>query len=45
MLKQTVGFFTMVIGTGFGDSDNLILPLVLIAIGTVLIFSGKDGNE
>lgn len=45
MLKQAIGFFTMVIGTGFGVSDNLILPLVLIAIGAVLMFSGKDGNE
>lgn len=42
MLKQTIGFFTMVIGTGFGVSDNLILPLVLIVIGAVLLISGKD---
>lgn len=45
MIRKGTGFFTMLIGTGFGNSDNLILPLVLILIGVVLMFSGKDGNE
>ena len=42
MLKQATGFFTVTIGTMFGNSDNLILPLVLIIIGAVLLISGKD---
>lgn len=45
MLKQVAGAFTVMIGTGFGDSENLILPIVIILIGIALIVSGKDGTQ
>lgn len=39
---QGTGFFTMCIGGMFGDSQNLILPIVLMCIGTILLLTGRD---
>lgn len=44
MLKQGIGFFTMCIGGMMGDSENLILPIVLILIGAWLALSNKGDN-
>ena len=44
MLKQGIGFFTMTIGGMMGDSENLILPIVLILIGAWFALSNKGDN-
>lgn len=45
MLKQTIGFFLVCIGVMGGDSEKLWLPLLLIAIGAIILLSGKDDGE
>ena len=40
-----IGIVIMMIGAMAGDSDNLLAPLSIIAIGALLIFLGEDRNE
>lgn len=42
MVREGIGLLLMCIGGMGGDSPNLILPIVLICIGAVLVFTGKD---
>ena len=42
MLKQTIGMMLMCIGGMGGDSENLIIPLLMIAVGVWLIKSRKE---
>lgn len=44
MLKEGIGFFLMTLGGMGGDSENLILPIVLILIGAWLVI-GSKGDE
>lgn len=41
MLKEGIGFFLMCLGGMGGDSENLILPILLILIGAWLVFGSK----
>lgn len=42
MLKQTIGFFTMCLGSMAGDSENLAFPIMLILLGAWMIFSKPE---
>lgn len=44
MLKEGIGFFLMCLGGMGGDSENLILPILLILIGAWLALSNKGDN-
>lgn len=44
MLKQEIGFFMMTLGGMMGNSENLILPIVLILIGAWFALSNKGDN-
>lgn len=42
MLKQTIGFVLLTLGAMGGDSEKLLIPILLITIGAVLMLIGKD---
>lgn len=44
MLKQGIGFFMMTLGGMMGDSQDSILPIIIILIGAWLMLS-KGDNE
>jgi hypothetical protein len=41
MLKEGIGFFLMTIGGMMGDSECLIVPIIVILIGAWLALSNK----
>lgn len=41
MLKQAIGIITMCLGGMMGDSDYLIIPVVIMLIGAWLIVTGR----
>lgn len=44
MLKEGIGFFMMTLGGMMGNSQDFVLPIIIIAIGAWLLLS-KGGNE
>ena len=38
---SNVGIMVMLIGLSMGDSGNLLIPAVVIALGAVLYFAGQ----
>ena len=44
MVKQGIGFFMMTLGGTMGDSQDFILPIIIILIGAWLMLS-KGDNE
>ena len=44
MVKQGIGFFMMTLGGMMGDSQDFILPIIIIGIGAWLMLS-KGDNE
>lgn len=42
MKRQTVGFALMCLGAMGGNSENLIIPLLMMAVGIWLVKSGKE---
>lgn len=44
MVKQGIGFFTMCIGGMMGDSQDFVLPIIIILVGAWLALS-KGDNE
>lgn len=42
MKRQTAGFALMCLGAMGGNSENLIIPLLMIAVGVWLVKSGKE---
>lgn len=42
MMKQLIGLMLVLFGAMGGDSENLIIPLLMIAVGVWLVRSGKE---
>lgn len=42
MKRQTAGFILMCLGAMGGNSENLVIPLLMIAVGVWLIRSRKE---
>lgn len=43
---RIVGVFTIFIGAMTADSDNLLIPLAIVALGTMMVLLSKKGvNE
>ena len=39
-----IGLVIFSLGVMMGDSDNLIIPVVVIAIGAAMVYFGKEGR-
>ena len=44
-MRTTIGLITIFIGAMMGDSECLIIPAVVIAIGTELLYAGYRRGE
>lgn len=45
MVKQGIGFFMMTLGGMMGDSQDFIFPIIIIAIGAILLLTSKDNEK
>ena len=41
-MAQQAGLVTLIVGASMADSDNLIIPTLLVAIGMLLLMMGKE---
>lgn len=44
-MRTIIGMFLIIFGTMMGDSENLLIPSIVITIGAALIFIGKRRGE
>lgn len=40
-----IGLIIFWLGAMMGDSDNLFIPVVVIAIGAAMVYFGKEGQD
>lgn len=41
-MAQQAGLVTLIVGASMADSENLMIPFLLVAIGALLMMMGKD---